>query len=405
MARGERRFLGFGSGAGFTLVEVLVVIAILGVLIGLLLPAIQAARESSRRRQCASNLHQVALALLQYEHARKSFPPALITDPGDNPATTVHFHFNWAILTLEFMDYAGLEHAFDLNGYVNDPGTSNDNTVARCTLISGMLCPSDSGQPGLLRRRHQRRRRLGPRKLRGQRRLRPHGLRRDGQLGHRSAGPLGCQGPGVYGVGGSSGPGRHGSQQLHDAAGGSDRWRGDDLPGRGDPRRGVEHGSRGTWAMGAAGASVVSYYGWGGKDNGPNCCTGEADSVMGAAGFNGGLDGNDCMRATDGPSEQATFRSLHPGGVNVAMVDASVHFISDTIRTGGIDAPLSDYAGSDGARGLARARLGRHAAAGLGPIDSQPRRTERGRGRCRPVAAGRASLGVGSRTGVSRGWQ
>jgi prepilin-type N-terminal cleavage/methylation domain-containing protein len=58
----------------FTLVELLTVIAIIGVLVGLLLPAIQAAREAGRRTQCANNIKQIALACLQHEEAHRQFP-------------------------------------------------------------------------------------------------------------------------------------------------------------------------------------------------------------------------------------------------------------------------------------------------------------------------------------------
>jgi prepilin-type N-terminal cleavage/methylation domain-containing protein len=65
---------------GFTLVELLVVIAVIGILIALLLPAVQAAREAARRAQCKSNLRQLALAVQLYESAHRHFPPSAIVD-------------------------------------------------------------------------------------------------------------------------------------------------------------------------------------------------------------------------------------------------------------------------------------------------------------------------------------
>ena len=79
---GTRR-CGGQSNRAFTLVELLVVIAIIGVLVALLLPAVQAAREAARRMQCGNNQKQIALALLNYETDRKEFPSARAGSDGN----------------------------------------------------------------------------------------------------------------------------------------------------------------------------------------------------------------------------------------------------------------------------------------------------------------------------------
>ena len=68
---------------GFTLIELLVVIAIIAVLIALLLPAVQSAREAARRGNCQSNLHNAALAVLNYESSNKRFPKGMQFDAAD----------------------------------------------------------------------------------------------------------------------------------------------------------------------------------------------------------------------------------------------------------------------------------------------------------------------------------
>ncbi len=65
---------------GMTIIEVLVVVTIIGVLIALLIPAVQSARDASRRVQCANNLKQIGLALLSYENANKHFPSGYVSN-------------------------------------------------------------------------------------------------------------------------------------------------------------------------------------------------------------------------------------------------------------------------------------------------------------------------------------
>ena len=122
---------------GFTLVELLVVIAIIGTLVGLLLPAVQAAREAARRANCASNLRQMALAMQNYESARRTLPQTDI--PGG---------FSIQARLLPFMEEGGIASKLDLtqpattgawNAQVPNPAFA----ALFATPIPVMTCPSD----------------------------------------------------------------------------------------------------------------------------------------------------------------------------------------------------------------------------------------------------------------------
>src|SRR6188474_2683919 len=89
----------------FTLVELLVVIAIIGVLVALLLPAVQAAREAARRMSCSNNLKQLSLALHNYEDTHKTLPPAGIDSN----------QMSWTVLLLPYMEQKPLYDQFNFN--------------------------------------------------------------------------------------------------------------------------------------------------------------------------------------------------------------------------------------------------------------------------------------------------
>src|SRR3954454_16170265 len=103
------------SRRAFTLVELLVVIAIIGILVALLLPAIQAAREAARRAQCSDNMHNVALAVLNYESAKKKLPEGMTFDKtqGGLVNTMTKFGPNWIMIVLSYLEESSTHDAFD----------------------------------------------------------------------------------------------------------------------------------------------------------------------------------------------------------------------------------------------------------------------------------------------------
>jgi prepilin-type N-terminal cleavage/methylation domain-containing protein/prepilin-type processing-associated H-X9-DG protein len=123
---------------GFTLVELLVVIAIIGLLIALLLPAIQAARESGRRSSCSNNLKQIGLASHMYLSTYRTFPQGCaIHESGAGRVT-------WAVWLLPFLEQDGLFQRINLTLGEGGAAAAEINGPAFRTRVAGYLCPSDT---------------------------------------------------------------------------------------------------------------------------------------------------------------------------------------------------------------------------------------------------------------------
>jgi prepilin-type N-terminal cleavage/methylation domain-containing protein len=113
---------------GFTLVELLVVMALISLLLGLLLPAVQKAREAANRIKCANNLKQITLALHLYEHTYGQLPPFSVLPTGG--AT-------WAVLILPYLEQDNLYRQWDLSRTYYE-----QTDVARQTPVSSYFCPT-----------------------------------------------------------------------------------------------------------------------------------------------------------------------------------------------------------------------------------------------------------------------
>lgn len=324
------------SFSAFTLVELLVVIAIIGILMGLLLPAVNSARESARRLQCNNNAHQLSMACIAYSEKHETFPPALV--PATKPtnlytdiAAPLHSNQreNWVILILPMMDQGSMfEEIYDLmaNGDQTTPISNNGFTPKsgkspyakmdelRSREISTFLCPSDRNN-------------------------RTQFMDSDGNswgrinyganIGLRLVTEMGNMNNwqkssfcGVMGPTFSLTP-----EQISDGASNTILLS--------ELRSGLNNmDSRGTWAIGGAGTSATSGNGsYGGQAAGPNNSNPESDSVefCSSMGVNSAEAARLGMPCTGSSNIRATARSMHKGGVNAAFADGSVHWISDGI--------------------------------------------------------------------------
>lgn len=151
---------------GFTLVELLVVIAIIGILIGMLLPAVQQVREAARRTQCANNMRQITLGILNYESSFQHFPPGTInnrpgTGPGYNASNRDGSQITTLAYVLPFLEQNNLDQyvtcdklltqtgAGPAGRWYNISGSSTDTILdfeAGQYEIDSFKCPTDDGE-------------------------------------------------------------------------------------------------------------------------------------------------------------------------------------------------------------------------------------------------------------------
>jgi len=328
---------------GFTLVELLVVIAIIGVMVGLLLPAVQAAREAARRMQCSNNLKQLGLAVHNYHDTYNSLPYLCGgTGSGNDfgaynvfaPTGTNAYRQSGFVGLLPFMEQQAIYDMFSSNNFSPGGWVNVANSPVRLT-IAGFLCPSDANAGSYD---------MGPRNYMmsmGDWTTQHHDALR-GQKNPR--GPFGAvrqQGIGqVYRFASIT-------DGLSNTVGFSERLIGVEMANI----KGGMASSSGVLPGASTGAALLAIVPLDCKSTpilnrrytSPSSgdLTGRywSDGSSVAAGFNTILSPNSPSCAAAGVASQesrilAPPTSNHPGGVSVAMLDGSVSFIADSIDSG-----------------------------------------------------------------------
>ena len=338
----------FHTVRAFTLVELLVVIAIIGVLVALLLPAVQAAREAARRTQCQNNLKNLSLGLLNHHDTKGAFPaPAIVQNtPGATPANQgsdlldmQRLFSNWAIEVLPYIEQQNLFTQAKYNDFDVRFFTPTDitlNHTVRSTQLPVMLCPSDPSESPFFQGASG-----GPQEwARGNYGLNGFQFWPNKQAINEARGLLaGTATPRLsdwvdynIGIGSPSNP--YSLKQISDGSSNTIMLA--------EMRQGLSEGDpRGTWALGLCGSNFHCRHATNGV-NTVNECSGGQDDVFNEANIRAQVGKerllSECMYPSEGVnfSGQNVVRSIHPGGIFAAMADGSVHFISDFIQAGTI---------------------------------------------------------------------
>ncbi len=290
---------------GFTLIELLVVIAIIAVLIGLLLPAVQAARESARRSQCVNNLKQIGIALHNYQGAIGSFPPGYSSrwklDGGDEGKADddIGHGWGWASMILPYLEQPAVFDAINFGLTMTFPA----NDTAQTIRFNSYLCPSDTVKP-LIPVRNQ------------------------------------ANDQTIYTVGSANYVAMYGTGEIGASPGrGNGMFFRNSRLGFGD----ISDGTSQTFFVGER-SHNLSYVTWTGRAIGGWLFT-TASFEGGTNKFNpepeesftmilGPVEAENGPRTPNHPRAHVEdYWSRHPGGVNFLFGDGAVHFIKDSINT------------------------------------------------------------------------
>jgi prepilin-type N-terminal cleavage/methylation domain-containing protein/prepilin-type processing-associated H-X9-DG protein len=307
----EERIM-FRNQRGFTLVELLVVIAIIGILIALLLPAVQAAREAARRSQCTNNLKQISLAVHNYVDTYNAFPMGNYSCCWGT----------WLISLCPYIELKTLAEKYQGGGWVG-PGSTQPswysasvNFPVTKTQVAAYTCPSDtpSASPGL-----------------------QNGLTFHNYVGNYGNTTEDRSSP--YGVDSAGNPNRWGGAPFVGVTIASDQVNPSAVPPVvrfASIQDGLSNSLLFSETVQGKSGDLRGFAWWHGGCHfetylSPNSA--EPDRLQSAS-YCVASDAMNppCTAATEGPySGTVAARSRHPGGVNAALCDGSVRFISNTI--------------------------------------------------------------------------
>lgn len=333
---------------GISAVEVTVIVAVLGLLAAIVAPLLLRTRESARASRCENNLRALMVGMQAYHDTHTTFPPAAVWSTDATHSLALHrakrieqiTHENWAQLLLPFVGHSSLSGKFDPALPIGD----SQNETGRTTSLAPMSCPSDEFNHSKNPYRIQ----LGQTQddsielARGNYAINagsqnldllpPSTAHSRGDLPHLVM----QEQPRHFALWGNGVAGINKAFSLDDFANGPST-----LVALEEVRAGIHPlDPRGVWALGQIGGSITWGHGVNGDAFGPNNQWPRSDDVLGCGTLHEILGSETllrermpCVHYVDA-NQQASARSLHPGGVHCAFVDGSVRFISDNIDPG-----------------------------------------------------------------------